>query len=446
MTDKKIDALPTKELFIDMLTRDIPLIPAIIDLVDNSADGARKLKRSGRYKGLWVRLEISPEQFRISDNCGGITVEIARKYAFRFGRPKGMPSVEHSVGEFGVGMKRAIFKMGSQFTVKSTTKSSRFAVEEDVVEWAKKDEWTFKFSELKEKIAVRKDEIGTTIAITALHKDVSESFGLENFKTELQEELKVRLLDPITRGLSISVDGIPLGAEALKLLSSTQLAPAYKELRFPKSGGTKPLNVKLYCGLGEESDPELAGWHVFCNGRLVLKADKDDVTGWGAGKAQGGVSIPGFHGQYNYLRGYAYFDSDDPGNLPWNTTKTDLNTDSPGYRAAKPEMMRLMRPVVNFLNKLKDEKAGKDEEDEDKGPLELLIQKSEAKTVTKVKTRDTFKVSAAARTASGPKKQRIQYDKPSDQVAKVKKALGVRSFTKVGEKTFDYYYNAEVDE
>ena len=86
--DVLINASPTKEFFIHMLTRDIPLTRAILDLVDNSVDGARRLRASGNYDGLWVRMELSVEQFRIADNCGGITVEIARDYAFRFGRPK----------------------------------------------------------------------------------------------------------------------------------------------------------------------------------------------------------------------------------------------------------------------------------------------------------------------------------------------------------------------
>ncbi|MGH9433064.1 MAG: hypothetical protein ACRD3T_16150, partial [Terriglobia bacterium] len=44
-----INASPTKEFFISMLTRDIPLTRAIIDLVDNSVDGARRLRPTGDY-------------------------------------------------------------------------------------------------------------------------------------------------------------------------------------------------------------------------------------------------------------------------------------------------------------------------------------------------------------------------------------------------------------
>ena len=35
---------PTKDFFISMLVRDIGLIPAIVDLVDNSVDGGRRLR------------------------------------------------------------------------------------------------------------------------------------------------------------------------------------------------------------------------------------------------------------------------------------------------------------------------------------------------------------------------------------------------------------------
>ena len=41
--DDVVDARPTKRFFVRMLVRDIELVPAIIDLVDNSVDGAKRL-------------------------------------------------------------------------------------------------------------------------------------------------------------------------------------------------------------------------------------------------------------------------------------------------------------------------------------------------------------------------------------------------------------------
>ena len=49
---------PRKELFITMLTRDITLIDAISDLVDNCMDGAIKLRGEKKFTGLQVDITI----------------------------------------------------------------------------------------------------------------------------------------------------------------------------------------------------------------------------------------------------------------------------------------------------------------------------------------------------------------------------------------------------
>jgi len=438
-----IDTTPTKELFIDMLTRDITLTPAIIDLVDNCADGAKRLRGEASFKEFWARIEVSENSFRVSDNCGGIPVEIARKYAFRFGRPFGAPTVKHSVGQFGVGMKRAIFKIGRRFRVESATASSRFVFEVDVDKWATNPKWEFEFAELKEGIKVPPDERGTSIYIDRLKQDVSEVFALNSFQTELKNMLQSHLQDPISRGLAVTLDQIPVSAEPLLMLASPALAPASLKLRYPEEG-KKPVTVRLYCGLGKSEDADAAGWHVFCNGRLVLEADKSDITGWGS--KEDGLKIPGFHGQFNHLRGYAYFDCDDAGRLPWNTTKTGVNTDSTIYRAVRLEMMKLMRPVVDFCNKLKEEKEQKGEDSA--GPLEALLEAAQVKPLAKVIPREVFEMPTvrAVPVRTGPIWQRIQYDKPLTEVNAVRKALNARSFKEIGEKTFEYFYDAEVAE
>src|SRR5437016_369564 len=100
--DLTINASPTKDLFVEMLTRDVALIPAIIDLADNCTDGARNIRPDKSWTGLVVDIEANPERFVIDDNTGGMSVEIARHYAFRFGRPRGGRVVKGEVGRFGV--------------------------------------------------------------------------------------------------------------------------------------------------------------------------------------------------------------------------------------------------------------------------------------------------------------------------------------------------------
>jgi hypothetical protein len=439
--DRRIEAMPTKALFIEMLTRDIKLIPAVVDLVDNCVDGAIQLRDDKSFKGLWVRLHISGKVLRIADNCGGIDVEIARKYAFRFGRPGRAPSVDHSIGRFGVGMKRAFFKIGKRFRVESQAETSRFVVEVSVTDWAKEeDNWEFKFDRVEEGLKkVPAEKRGTTIIVSELHGDVAKEFAQPNFQKALDAAIKSRLQNALSRGLAITLNEIPIGHEPLELLSGSQLAPALRKIVYRRLG--KPVTVKLYCGLGE-SDPVMAGWHVFCNGRLVLEADKTDVTGWGEKHE---TRVPVFHPQFNNFRGYAYFDSDDAGRLPWNTTKTGMDTDSPVYRAVRPQMMKLMRPVIDFLNRLKEEKEGRTEADE-MGPLGRLVDTAVSKPVDDVETRRVFELPKVPSQPKRPAVQRIQYDKPLEEVETVMRIMKVNTYKKVGERTFEYYYNAECQE
>ena len=100
--DKNADAMPTKDFFVRMITRDISLEDCILDLIDNCLDGARRqlAARNGgageihSYEGFRVRLQIGQERFRIEDNCGGISIDNAIDYAFHFGRRPDAPKEE----------------------------------------------------------------------------------------------------------------------------------------------------------------------------------------------------------------------------------------------------------------------------------------------------------------------------------------------------------------
>src|SRR5579883_581359 len=88
-------ASPTKAFFVRMLTRDIELPDAILDLLDNCIDGIVRAKGSGAsekpYDGFRATITMAPDHFVIEDNCGGIPFAIARDYAFSMGRPPAAP-------------------------------------------------------------------------------------------------------------------------------------------------------------------------------------------------------------------------------------------------------------------------------------------------------------------------------------------------------------------
>jgi hypothetical protein len=432
-----IDASPTKDFFISMLVKDIELMPALSDLIDNAVDGARRARGSARYDDLSVRIELDREHFKIADNCGGIPVELARTYAFRFGRPEQMTPTPHSVGQFGVGMKRALFKLGRRFEIVSATNDSRFTVDVDVEEWRQKPEWQFEFSALEEGVDVPDDENGTTITVTPLHPSVAKDFALESFESRLREELERRHQEVMDRGLAVTVNGVPLRVDVVDLLYSDELTPAHEEVVF-NGAASAPVVAKIWAGIAESS-PRDAGWYVFCNGRLILGPDQTQVTGWGAGDE---YTIPKYHNQFARFRGYVFFDSDDASRLPWNTTKTSVDLDSDVYRRTRQKMLKLMRPVIDFLNKLDAEKQQGDE----LGPLELSVQGAASARISDVPIAERFVAPKPPPLPKGPTMGNINYARPKEEILRVQKALDAKTYREVGERTFDYFAETELGE
>lgn len=436
-----INASPTKELFISMLIKDVTEIDAIGDLVDNSVDGALRVRQERDYGDLQINIKIDEKHFQITDNCGGIPVDIAREYVFRFGRPEGIEGIKHSIGGFGIGLKRALFKLGNKFRIESITKNFHFVVDVDVNDWKKKkddlgkDDWTFEFKELKRNPS-EVSKTGTTIKVTSLHNAVSSQFKLDNFISELAKELRREHLRNIEKELTIRVNDNPLEAYQLLLLQSDNLKPAYWEKKYPSG-----MQVKIYAGISEDK-LEDGGWYIFCNERLILGPEQTKTTGWGESSPR----IPKYHGQYERFRGYVFFDADDTSLLPWNTTKNSVDMSSPIFRAVRQRMIQLMRPVITFLNKLHDERQ-KIQEEEGERPLEKAIKDTKKVSLSEVDTSSkTFVAPKPISLKREPNMGRIQYYKPKDEIARVQRFFGVRSFREVGEKTFEYFLETEFDE
>ncbi|MEJ2882276.1 ATP-binding protein [Pedobacter sp. GR22-6] len=441
-----IKASPTKNFFITMLIRDLTLRDAIGDLVDNSVDGARKLRENKKYAGLEINIEATPERFSIIDNCGGFSVETAREYAFRFGRPDDAPPTHGSIGQFGIGMKRALFKLGNDFKVSSVEFNSRFLMEVNVPQWAGQhsedlSNWNFSFSEHAENLQeIPERDRGTSIIVENLHQDVRDQFATDNFIKRLITEIELENLYNIDHGLTIRINGSKLKARHLNLINNEQIRSAIWHKEY--TGG---MNVRIYAGV---SDPVLedGGWYIFCNDRLVLGPEQTEITGWTGGRNVDGVAK--YHGQFRRFRGYVFFDSQNPSLLPWNTAKNGMDLDSPSYRSVKHQMIQMMRPVISFLNKLK-------EENENDNPLEdrklnNLVESSSPLPLSEVQkvvnNTETFIFPIYPSIKRQEKNEnKIVYYRPKEQVEKVRKTLGVNTLKEVGEATFDYYYSMEVE-
>jgi hypothetical protein len=151
-----------------------------------------------------------------------------------------------------------------------------------------------------------------------------------------------------------------------------------------------------------------AGWYVLCNGRVVVSADKTELTGWGEG-------FPAFHSKFRGFIGIALFLSDDPFQLPWTTSKRGLNRESIVFQQSRNRMKGVARPVISFLDKMYPSELN--EAVEQRAIAHELTQRDLHKEL-EFTTRSSFK---AVPKVSEVTTQRVQYDAKIVDLERVRK-------------------------
>lgn len=444
MATEVAKAEPTKKLFIDTLVRDVDLTSAIVDLVDNSIDGAKRIRPTENFDGLGIKVELTSTLFRVSDNCGGIPLPQALNYAFRFGRQDGQAGVQHSVGHFGVGMKRTLFKMAEKFSVKSVTSEDAFELNLDVDEW-KQDElhWNFELQNVERlEHPDNTRVVGTVVQVAALRPEISEQLEDNLFIAAVRERIRLAHTQAIQNGLLITFNDEVLDPFDLTIKESPSIQPRVQigVLNSGKNGGE--VRFRMITGIGDQATRD-AGWYVFCNGRLLLAADQEEETGWGLKPAQK------FHQQFNRFRGYLFLDASDPGSLPWNTTKTGMSADSDVYRRLRPMMSDAIAEVTNFLNRVRDE-----EELEKSGAATTtpLKNAAEGAPLVDVTSRTKFRTATAkfkwpanaVQARSKPTEKRITYVVPIEDFNAAAELLETTNAAEIGRRSFEYWYELNV--
>lgn len=367
--EKIAKGAPTKQFFVGMLTRDIDLNDAILDLLDNCLDGVVRQKKdinkrseANYYEGYYSHITIDSNSFIIEDNCGGIPIEIAEKYAFRMGRASDEGDNLPTVGIYGIGMKRAIFKIGMSASV--TTRNNNTVYKVTIpLNWASSEDiWDFSIEELPNKDILIGG--GTRIEIKNINEGIAENWNttdkLEAFVDRLVKSIQESYSFIIQKGFSIKINEKNIPALPVQLLmADVDTGEAIKPFLYKQIFGD--VHVSLAVGFyapppsPEDIDDENelkrsstdAGWTIVCNDRVILYNDKSHLTGWGE------AGVPQYHTQFIGIRGIVIFESNNPKNLPMTTTKRGIDTSSSIYAAVKDQMRKGLKMFTDYTNRWK---------------------------------------------------------------------------------------------
>lgn len=372
MSNKSIvDISPTKKFFVDSITRDISVEKCIMDLIDNSIGGAKRHREADSYKGYYIKIFFSKYDYMIEDNCGGIPLEEAKQYVFRFGNNDDHLE-SYSSGGFGIGMKRAFFKIGKSICVQSATADSRFKVKLDVDKWLKQEDWTIEVESLRR----ARNEIGTTISIKQLDKGIAKRFNDKEFLAKLCKMVEKQYRKEINSGLEIRINTIKINNTTVSQKEILRKEYTYKN-----------IDVEVTVKRGEACLEE-SGWQIALNEKIVVFADKTELTGWGILNKEGQINAWDEH-LFQEFRGYVNVKAENPLILPFTTTKDNIDTSSEVYGFILHKMIEALQESNKSFKQIKE--------------------------------------------------VNIQYRKPIAEVERLKKSLKVTSAKDVGIKTYEMY-------
>lgn len=443
MTEKiKADASPEKRLFISLITRDIPLVAAFLDLIDNAINAAvepasHRLLTAEDYLKLFqdesvrptvdIFLGVSSDRVQISDTALGISATTAAEHVFKFGRATDEAHAGDRLSVYGIGLKRAMFKLGNKIAIHSDHADGGFDLKLNVSEWAKltKQPWTFDITPRQPAI---EGTTGTKITIEELYDDSKRRLSDGIFLGQLREAIGKTYAFYLAKFVNIYVNDEKIDGINIEI-GSNHASDDF-------SVGDVSCAITAGIGIPQAGSfrDRSSGWFVFCNGRTVISADKTPLTGWG------GLGLPIFQPKHRPFLGTVFFVSTDAEKLPWTTTKSGINEDSAIWQEAKRHMTTVGRVVVSFLDgRYTDEGTEVASADLQEAAGTRVSVMSAA--VSQKRVFDTPK-------RPPPVNMRIQYDVKVTEVKRIEEYLGRPGMggAEVGRHTFHYFLRNEVGE
>lgn len=223
------DASPEKRLFVYLITRDISLAEAVLDLIDNSINAAlqplasqlntaddyqRLLADIARRPTVNIELTVGPARILVRDTAPGISAKAAETEIFRFGRGDTGSHEDDRLSVYGIGLKRAMFKCGNKIEMVSDHRDGGFELKLNARAWERlpQERWSFE-------IAPRPPAttFGTRILITELYDDIVRRLDDGLFLSQLQERIAATYAFFIGRIVNITLNGNEISTESFEV-------------------------------------------------------------------------------------------------------------------------------------------------------------------------------------------------------------------------------------
>lgn len=325
---------PSKHIY-DALIQDIDTNRAISDLFDNAIDN---WKIEGQTGTLRIDISINEDRIQIKDYSGGIDRETLPLLLMPGGTRGGGVGIR---GIWGVGSKRALFSLGKKIIISTRKHGSIGFVLEVDEDWFKRDKgedkWTIEYRE-----DATLEEGATTITVVNL-KVLSDPYSITTIRRYVTRTYRDEIKDE-TLAIEFNGERISIFPD-IPWAKSQYAPPARYTTNIPVPDSDRQLHAEITAGvMAEPGEDYTYGIDFVGNKRVILQNNLDARMAFVKGK----LGHP--HPTINRFKAVVRV-SGDSRDIPWNSAKSDVNTNHPTYVPIVDLVGQVSRQYVSFLRK-----------------------------------------------------------------------------------------------
>ena len=333
-----LNGTPDKRLYWSIIS-DYDLKTGLCELIDNAVD----IWTSGEFGtplAVSIVLDADQQFISVTDNAGGVS-RADLKLLITPGGSNNSPDDE-TIGIFGVGSKRAVVALSQRISIKTRHHSEKsYQLDVDNA-WLENPTWELPIYELPD------FEPGTTsVELHMLRRKLEDADVIE-VREHLAETYGLFLE---RRNVSFLVNGSPIEGRTFSKWAYPEEFPPHSAT-FPVDRGNQgTARVEVTAGLILDRDTrgENYGAYIYCNDRLIIKELRTRVVGYTV-SAEAGMP----HFDASLARVIIRFNG--PAKLmPWNSSKTDVNSDNPTFQGARPTIIKLLGHFTRVSRALRKE-------------------------------------------------------------------------------------------
>jgi hypothetical protein len=325
-----LDATPNKRLYSSIIV-DYNLNTSVCELVDNVLDIWVIDKREKKVT-IDISLDQEQQTMIVTDNAGGVNYDNLQLIVGP-GQTGNLPSDE-TIGIFGVGSKRAVVALAQDIIISTRFNNDKtYQINYDDP-WLRDESWGLNVYQVD-----NIDEGTTKIELSKLRFKIDD---------EAEAKLKEHLGATYARFLTNKKITISVNKEPITPITFENWAypPKYSPRNYSgqiKTEDGDVVEARIRAGLTLVSSPAAGeyGVYLYCNDRLITRANKSFDFGFTKGK----VGFP--HASISLTRSIVSL-SGSAECMPWNSSKSDINPNNKVFLAFRNWLIEVLKDYASI--------------------------------------------------------------------------------------------------